>query len=1315
MSSDWTALSAAYLLRTTTCPRCNAELAGAPICPVCRADLRGEAGELVFAASEAAAEALRDRQTLIDALPLASAAASAAVLAGPVRASDASRGAGPSGATPVAATTQWAAPDAVPGEASGPAVQSAPPGVAATVAPPAAPAAAPESPISVQSVLAVAGAGLLAVAAIVFTYLNPDVGLEVRTTVIGVLTALFGAGAWLLQRRGVTFSAEAIGALAMVFLAFDVQALVELAPPGTSGWWFAAAGALLASAAMFVVARLVRIRTWLWASLVGLVLVPAFIGYAVGGEWGPLWGHVFAAGAALGGRQLARTAERRFASRLRTEHVTLVVLQISATGIALLQLPWPSAASTLAGVFGRVAVLLVLAGLAVFATRFGQRWFWSFLGGVLAVVAAALVPLAFAPPLDDVWLIGLLPAATAVPLVLSGLLREPTTSAPDHGAADAEGVAQTGDGDAPVRGIPIHAAAMRLGALLVALAVGLPAFFAVGQAVLRVVVDFAATMVGARLGLAPRLSAGGAQDADLQLAAVLGVAAIAIATGGLALLSRGRSRSFARGLAVLSLWTGAWAGWGFIGWTSLTPLAAALIGIGAAACAAALVIMPVSRLSRAGVALRAPIVVFGHVALVGATMLTWIDPAITVAVGALAVLCVAPLARALPPAARPFSLGVAYAYTLVLFATALDRLDIEPIAILCLTTTLGGVVALGATVARRLPGRYWYAVLAVTAVPFLIGVAGVLVERSGWTALSTGVIFVLAAALVLTRRPGLTLAVRAGAGALLLPALAVVVVCLAAQFLDASGSPVALPVIAGLTAATFALVGPARPWLRRRGLSAAEADAVSLWVELSAYPTAAITVLLALAREAAGLDTAAIVLIVLGLGAVALRVLGGRRHGWWIAAGCWTGALWCLLASFGVDVLEPYTLPPALGAVAVGAIALVRRGRGVALFASGIACAVLPTLVVLAVAGAAGGSALATSAGWTGWRVWALLAASAVLALIGALVARGPESAASVRRLRAILLIGAVVAAAGGPVQAVRWGLGADVPPLDSRVVLPALGLSLAGAALAAIAGGLLLRGGVGSRWLFAPAVAYLALGPVAAVRHDWLAIWIMWSLMLLLLAFAIGTVVAARDGRTVLPPFWYSYALAWLVGVTGWSQRELRVEAFSLPLGLSVLAAGIVAMFGASWWRSGASKPAEGGAAPEQAVLQPRVNDWPLGFTGSWPVLAPGIVLTLLPSVLATGTDPQLYRPIMVIAVALAAILVGSALKLAAPFLLGLAVLPVENVVVFAAQLDRAVGAMPWWITLATAGTVLLAISVSAERRTSQGRGVAARLRELR
>ncbi len=81
----------------------------------------------------------------------------------------------------------------------------------------------------------------------------------------------------------------------------------------------------------------------------------------------------------------------------------------------------------------------------------------------------------------------------------------------------------------------------------------------------------------------------------------------------------------------------------------------------------------------------------------------------------------------------------------------------------------------------------------------------------------------------------------------------------------------------------------------------------------------------------------------------------------------------------------------------------------------------------------------------------------------------------------------------------------------------------------------------------------------------------------------------------------------------------------------------------------------------------------------------------------------------------ALTAILVGSARKLAAPFLIGVIVLPVENVVVFAVQIGRGIESVPWWITLAVVGAVLLIIAVTTERRTAADQGIAARLGDLR
>ncbi|MES1212926.1 MAG: hypothetical protein ABUT11_05210, partial [Leifsonia sp.] len=612
---------------------------------------------------------------------------------------------------------------------------------------------------------------------------------------------------------------------------------------------------------------------------------------------------------------------------------------------------------------------------------------------------------------------------------------------------------------------------------------------------------------------------------------------------------------------------------------------------------------------------------------------------------------------------------------------------------------------LAATVIDRLPARSWYAVLIVTAVPFLIGIGSVLVQRSGWTALSTGVTFVLALTLLLTRRPGLNRVVRALAAALLVPSLAVVVVCLGAQLLSVSASPVTLPVIAVIVACTLPSTGLIRTALERRGIPVQHAAAARTWIEVSTWVTAALAVLLALVREAAGLGTSCLVLLIVGLGAAAMAQFAKRRYAWALAFASWTGALWCVWALAGVDVAESYILPPALVAASIGSV-LVARGRpgiglpAIGLFSTALAAAVIPSLAIFAVVGDGGNDAQL-------WRGVALGAASLVLLALGALVrAISAESRlALLGRLRVPLLVVAVTAAAAGPAQAVRWGWDLDRSPVTEPLLMwPVLAVSAGSALLAVIAGRLLLgparsgAQGVGGRWLYAPAAVFLVAGPIAAVRAEVLPIIALYVIGFAFLALMILTVVRARTREVALPPVWFTFALAWFVMVASWSTREIfRVEAYSLPLGLALLAAGVIAM------------------RPETVAVSPGPTSWPVGFRGSWRLLAAGIVVTLLPSMLATGTDPQTWRAILVLGLALASILIGSLRRLGAPFIIGLIVLPIENIVVFAVQLGRSIGATPWWITLATAGAVLLVIAVTSERRSSGQKGVAARLRDLR
>src|SRR5690606_14882698 len=129
------------------------------------------------------------------------------------------------------------------------------------------------------------------------------------------------------------------------------------------------------------------------------------------------------------------------------------------------------------------------------------------------------------------------------------------------------------------------------------------------------------------------------------------------------------------------------------------------------------------------------------------------------------------------------------------------------------------------------------------------------------------------------------------------------------------------------------------------------------------------------------------------------------------------------------------------------------------------------------------------------------------------------------------------------------------------------------------------------------PALAFLVVGPIAAVAPGVAPMWMLWALMLVLLAAMLVTVVRARRGPTILPPTWLVFLAAWCVGVAGWSVRDLNVEWFSLPLGLALTGAGVLVL--------------RAGARAERGSLV----SWPVGFTRSWAVLAPGIVVTVLPS----------------------------------------------------------------------------------------------------
>lgn len=1179
MPSPWTENAARYITSTTSCPRCDASLAGPGLCGTCGADLTSPVATELWQASLAAAEALRQRQALIDKLPSLSVAA--------------------------VTTAPAAAPEAV------------------------ARPQRPSSQLSVQSVLAVAGAGLFAVAAIVFTFFNPELtNFDTRTAIIAAISAIFMGGAWLLAWRGLTFSAEAVGALGAVFVALDVWAFAQSAPAGVSDWIFAGIGMLVAAIALLALAALVRLRTWLWAGLVTLALAPAPFSYASDSPWGSLVGHLGVGLVALGVHYLAGRFAARFASPLKADRGTATVIQILALVTVLVQLVRVPVEPSPTRVWVSSAILAALAVLAWLSARIQLPRFWAFAAGALFTAAIALLPFVVDLAVNDwEWYFALVPAAAAAALALASLVRK---------------------------------RALHAGALTVALLAAAPA---VGTSIAAVLTrgfgDLDATQVS-------------------EIAAVLGVAAAAVGTAFLAWRTRGaRTLALTMSLSVLALT--AFTIWPVFALpTQIVLLLVLAVGLSALANR---VTLPLAS--------RLPLIVAAHLALVLAAVISWVEPDGRVIAGAAVVAATFAVARTVPAKVRAVHVGVGYAYALVIVAAAFDLVGLETVAVLCLTTTVASLAALAVTLVPWFKAGSWYAVLIVTAVPFAIGVISVLMDRSGWTALSTVVTFALLLAIMLTRRPGLTLFLRAGAAALLVPALAVVVICLGAQVLSVSASPITLPVIAVIVACTLPAAGLIAAAVESRGVSATDARVVRVWIEISALTTGALAVLLALVRAAAGIPTTFLVLIILGIGAVATAVFARRRYAWPVAGLAFTGALWCVWWLAGVTALEPYLLPPALGTAVVAAILVARNRAGMGLSAlglywTGLSVAAVPTLVVLALSGS-GDAAIP-------WRSLGLLASALVLTVLAVAVTRFGRLSA----LRTPTLVVAIAVASAGAIQGVRFGWGLDplVVASPELVMLPVLGFAFAATLLAAIAGRLLHTS---SRWVYVPALVYLVAGPIAAVREGWFPIITVLVLALAVLALMIVTTLRARTRAVTLPPVWLIFLVAWFTAVASWSQRELRVEAYSLPLGLALLTVGIIAM------------------KPGRTDARPTLNSWPVGFTGSWRLLAPGIIVTLLPSILATGTDPRTERAILVIALALVAILVGSLRKLAAPFILGILALPIENIVVFAAQLGSNIAALPWWITLATAGAVLLVIAVGSERRTGGEKGAAARLRDLK
>ncbi len=206
------------------------------------------------------------------------------------------------------------------------------------------------------------------------------------------------------------------------------------------------------------------------------------------------------------------------------------------------------------------------------------------------------------------------------------------------------------------------------------------------------------------------------------------------------------------------------------------------------------------------------------------------------------------------------------------------------------------------------------------------------------------------------------------------------------------------------------------------------------------------------------------------------------------------------------------------------------------------------------------------------------------------------------------------------------------------------------------------------------------------------------------LLPLLVGVVVAGRGDYALLLPVALTVAGASLAAAALLSSDR---HAAALP--------GAVLLAAASWVRLAAQDVSvvEAYTLPSALVLC-GLGLWRMQKTSASPsswLLAPGLSLALLPSLLRTLPEPTSLRALLLGTAALFVLLAGARLRWLVPLLAGGAVtfvLAVLNIAPYAAALPR-------WLIFASVGAGLLALGVTWEHRLRDARNLSLALQRLR
>jgi hypothetical protein len=446
---------------------------------------------------------------------------------------------------------------------------------------------------------------------------------------------------------------------------------------------------------------------------------------------------------------------------------------------------------------------------------------------------------------------------------------------------------------------------------------------------------------------------------------------------------------------------------------------------------------------------------------------------------------------------------------------------------------------------------------------------------------------------------------------------------------------------------------------------------------------------------ATGQDAAWLVLLLAGITALILAISADglfasaswRKHFGWLAILLATAGLWWRLAGDQVSALEPYVLPvsgvlllvayliwrAANRAVDQAPLDSPQSGAAPLVALGGLLVAILPLSV-----NATTGDVV---------RAFVIGAISAILLLGGVFITASSALRPYLDAAAFAGALGVLITGAGRSVFLVLESGGSNDARLDSWLggtflvlMLAAVGIPWADDAT---------DGSHSRRQRAAQALAVLAMTSVLVLEGASLE------------SDALGSVRAFVVTAV--------FSLVYLAGVA-WRRAPFTPVVEWVGLGFAA-ATALIGM------PVGALDPIEFGTLPIAIALivggalhlarNPHAR--------SWPHLGPGILVLLVPSLIATTGDRPVWRLVALGVAAVAVLVVGAVRRLQAPFILGAVVALIHAIATFSTEIRLVYEAVPWWLWLGIGGVLLIVLAARYEKRIKNLRDTALKIAALR